>query len=226
MYRGKKILLVIPARSGSKGLKNKNLKKLFGKTLVERAILVAKKTKLIDLIAVSTDSKKIQLQAKKFEVWCEKLRPKEISGDFSKTSDALKHVVKNTGSKFDYIIELQPTYVFRKSQTLTKLIKSLINSKNDSIITVDRIENTAHPDFVIKKNNNQIIFKKSATKFNRHNLIPHYKPVGVVLMSKLKHFLKYNDIFSGKKMIYLIQDKKELHDINDDIDLTIAQSWK
>ena len=226
MLGRKKILLVIPARSGSKGLKNKNLKKIFGRTLVERAIFVAKKTKLIDLIAVSTDSKKIQQQAKQLGVWCEKLRPKKISGDFSKTSDALKHVIENTESNFDYIIELQPTYVFRKSNTLIKLIKSLIYSKNDSIITVELIENTSHPDFVIKKINKNIKFKKSATKFNRHNLSTYFKPVGVALMSKLKHFLKYDDIFSGKKMIYVIKDKKELHDINDSNDLEIARNLK
>lgn len=226
MYAGKKILLVIPARAGSKGIKNKNLKKIFKKTLVEKAIIVAKKTKLIDLIAVSTDSKKIQQQAKQLGVWCQILRPKKISGDFSKTSDALKHVVKNINLNFDYIIELQPTYVFRKSKTLIKLIKSLINSKYDSIITVELIEDTSHPDFVIRKVNNEVKFKNSATKFNRHILNKCFKPVGVALMSKLKQFLRYNDIYTGKKMIHIINDKKELHDINNMNDLKIAQNWK
>ena len=92
MYKKKKILVVIPARSGSKGIKNKNLKKIGGLSLVEHSIKHAKKSKYIDLIAVSTDCKRIQKIAISKKVWCNTLRPKKISGDKSVTSQAIVHI--------------------------------------------------------------------------------------------------------------------------------------
>ena len=75
----KKILCVIPARAGSKGVKNKNLRKVGNITLTEHTINQAQKSKLINYIAVSTDSTKIQKIAKSNNIWCEKLRPKKFS---------------------------------------------------------------------------------------------------------------------------------------------------
>ena len=90
----KKIIAIIPARIGSKGIKYKNLKKIGNMTLVERAIRFLKKIKLVNDIAVSTDSPKIRDIALKHNVWCKYLRPKSISKDTSKTSEAIYHVIK------------------------------------------------------------------------------------------------------------------------------------
>ena len=147
----KNIIVVIPARKGSQGLKNKNLKKIKSKSLVEICIETAKKVKLINFIAVSTDSKKIQIISKKKNVWCEKLRPKNISLKNSQTNLAILHALNNIKKKFDYIIELQPTYLFRKPETIKKAIHKLINNKEyDSLISIVKIQNTAHPEYVIQ----------------------------------------------------------------------------
>ena len=175
----KNIIVVIPARKGSQGLKNKNLKKIKSKSLVEICIETAKKVKLINFIAVSTDSKKIQIISKKKNVWCEKLRPKNISLKNSQTNLAILHALNNIKKKFDYIIELQPTYLFRKPETIKKAIHKLINNKEyDSLISIVKIQNTAHPEYVIQKKIDLLRFKKSATKFNRHYLKEYYQPIG------------------------------------------------
>ena len=77
----KKILAIIPARGGSKGLKNKNLKKIGKKSLISLAINSCKKLKLVDKIFVSTDSKKIAKEAEKQGIKVPFLRAKKISGD-------------------------------------------------------------------------------------------------------------------------------------------------
>ena len=82
------VLGIIPARGGSKGIKNKNLKKIKGKTLIEYTISEAKKSKLINDIYVSTDSNKIINIAKKKNKINFIKRPKELSKDHSKTIDA------------------------------------------------------------------------------------------------------------------------------------------
>ena len=109
----RKIIAIIPARAGSKGIKNKNLLKIDNKTIVELTINSAKKSKYIDFIAVSTDSTKIQKISKKQNVWCEYLRPKKISLDQSSTYDAVKFALNKINNKFLYIVELHSPHIFR-----------------------------------------------------------------------------------------------------------------
>ena len=87
------VLAIIPARAGSKSIKNKNIIKIKGKPLIQYTIDEAKKSKLINEIYVSSDSTKILNLAKSNKVKFVK-RPKSISGDNSKTIDAVKHLAK------------------------------------------------------------------------------------------------------------------------------------
>ena len=95
MIETKKIIAIIPARIGSKGVKFKNIKKVKNLTLIQRTINQLKKLKLINTIAISTDSKIIQKIAIKNGIWCKNLRPKSISGDKSHTFEAIDHVLTN-----------------------------------------------------------------------------------------------------------------------------------
>jgi len=224
MIKTKKIIAIIPARIGSKGIKYKNLKKVNGKSLVEICIQNAKSVKEINEVAVSTDSKKIQSLSKKLGVWCEKLRPKSLSKKNSQTNKALLHVLREVNKQFDYIIELQPTYLFRKKETLSKAIKILLkNKKYNSLISIVKIQDTSHPDYVIQKKNHQLKFKSSATNFNRHYLKARYKPIGLIIISKYENFIKNKDMLTGKILGIEITNKKEMHDINNPIDLKIAK---
>ena len=219
-----KIIAIIPARKGSKGLKNKNILKINGKSLLEYAIINAKKSKYINFVTVSTDSKQIQSIAKKNKVNCDKLRPKIISGDRSSTNDAIKHSLKNIRFKPDYIVELHPTYIFRKTTTIDKAIELLIkNKKYDSLISISEIKNTCHPDFVISIKNLEINYKKSPTNFNRHFLKPRFNSLGFVLISRLSSFLE-NKSMVGKKCIgFVVNNPKEIVDINNKIDFDFAK---
>jgi CMP-N,N'-diacetyllegionaminic acid synthase len=220
MYKKKKILIVIPARSGSKGIKDKNLKKIGGLSLVEHSINHAKKSKYIDLIAVSTDSRKIQQIALKQKIWCDILRPKQISGDKSQTSLAIIHVLKNIKKKFDYVIELHPTHIFRENNLIDDALSKLIlNQKFNSLVSVLKIQSTSHPDFVIKKSKSQkIIFKNSPSVFNRHLLRDYFKSTGVILISKVDSFMKYKRMCNSVCYGYEIKDflnKSNIDNIND-----------
>ena len=220
----KKIIAIIPARIGSQGIKYKNLKKVNKKTLLEICIQTAKSIKEINDIAVSTDSKKIQKISKKNGVWCEKLRPKNISKNNSQTNLAILHVLKKMNKKFDYVIELQPTYLFRKKLTVRKAIKKLIeNKKYHSLISIVKISNTSHPDFIITKKKDILYYKTPATKFNRHYIKTYYQPTGHILMSKYESLMKKKNMLNGNVIGIEITDKKEMHDINDKFDLKFAR---
>jgi CMP-N-acetylneuraminic acid synthetase len=219
-----KIIAIIPARKGSKGLKNKNILKINGKTLLEYAIINAKESKYINFVTVSTDSKRIQSIAKKNNVNCEKLRPKIISGDRSSINDAIKDSLKNIKFKPDYIVELHPTYIFRKTQTIDKAIELLIkNKKYDSLISINEIKNTCHPDFVISMKNLEINYKKSPTNFNRQFLTPRFSSLGLILISKFSSFQE-NKSMIGKKCIgFVVNNSKEIVDINNKIEFEFAK---
>ena len=126
MFKEKKIVAIIPARKGSKGIKNKNIIKLNNKPLISFSIDYAKNSKLIDRVFVSTDGNKISNIAKKYGAEIIK-RPKKISGDKSSSDEAIIHSIKyiqeKLNYKFDIVVFLQPTTPLRQLGELDKAIK-------------------------------------------------------------------------------------------------------
>ena len=130
----KKILGIILARGGSKGIKDKNIVKFGNKPLIKWTFDAAKKSKKISKLVLSTDSKKIASIAKnKIEVPF--LRPKKFAGDKSKSIDAIEHAInffKKQKVFFDYIVLLEPTSPLRTTDDINKSIDLIIRNKADS----------------------------------------------------------------------------------------------
>ena len=127
-------LCIIPARSGSKGIKDKNIKKIKKLTLIEHAYVFAKKLKEFDEIIVSTDSKKYLKFLKKYDYkFTNFLRPKSLSRKNSTDLDVLSYELKRYENyfkkKFDYVAFFQPTSPIRKKSDIIKCIK-IIKKKN------------------------------------------------------------------------------------------------
>ena len=125
-----KILAVIPARGGSKGLKNKNIKNLCGHPLIAWTIKKAKQSKYIQKVIVSTDSKKVSEISKKYGASVPFFRPKKYATDKASDFVVLKHALdffKNKGENFDYVIMLQPTSPLRGLKDINNSIKNTIN---------------------------------------------------------------------------------------------------
>jgi|TARA_Y100000389_G_scaffold168335_1_gene173952 CMP-N,N'-diacetyllegionaminic acid synthase len=160
MFKKKKILAIIPARSGSKGIKNKNLKKINNISLVGHAIECLKKIKEIDYIHISTDGKKIFKEAKKYNLKPLFYRPNYLSGP--KTSDieviefVLKKLEYNLKIKFDIILLVQPTSPLRIKHDIIKCINLLITSKSDSVWSLSELDLKYHPLKQIKVDKNRL----------------------------------------------------------------------
>ncbi len=134
----KKILALIPARGGSKGIANKNIKLFNGSPLIEWTIKLALKSKLIDKVVVSSDSKKILNISKKLgsDVI---LRPKNISGDNATIESAVSHCIKYYKNIYDTIILLSPTSPLRKKNDLDNSIKFFYLNKLDSCFSGSKL---------------------------------------------------------------------------------------
>tara|TARA_B100000242_G_C43021968_1_gene475642 strand:- start:64 stop:756 length:693 start_codon:yes stop_codon:yes gene_type:complete len=200
----KNYLCIIPARGGSKGIKNKNIIKLKKKPLIQYSIDVAKKLKVHSEIVVSTDSLKISKIVEKNNLNFFGLRPKELSGDYALTKDVVKfelnRVEKKLNKKFYAIILLQPTCPIRKVETLNKAIKILNQNLFDSVLSVSEV-GAYHP-FRMKIFKNKYL--KNFMHFKNENMLPRQKLPKIYIRSgsfyliKRDAFFKYDSLV-GKK---------------------------
>jgi len=135
-----KIVGIIPARGGSKGIPRKNIKLLAGKPLVAYSIEAAVKSKYIERVIVSTEDKEIAEVSKSFGAEIIE-RPSELAKDETKTAPVLVQVVeelKKTGYTPDIVVLLQPTSPLRDEKIIDAALEQLINSDKDSVFTGHR----------------------------------------------------------------------------------------
>ena len=148
---------IIPARSGSKGIIDKNLKLLYGKTLLEWSIEACKKSNFIDQIIVSTDSKKYADLAIKCGADVPFLRPAEISKDNSTDYEFIKHAIDwfiSQKQQVDFIVHIRPTTPTRDPKKIDKAIKLFQESKIfSSLRSVQQMSESAFKCFQIDNDN-------------------------------------------------------------------------
>lgn len=152
MINGKNVIAVIPARGGSKGIKDKNIIDLGGKPLIAWAILVAKATSGIDRIIVSTDSEKISEVARDYgaEVY---MRPDDLATDSALVIDALRHLRDTLiaqGQRPDVFVLLEPTAPFRVPADIQNCAARVANGELDSIATFANAHTNPHRTWVVK----------------------------------------------------------------------------
>jgi len=135
-----KILGVITARGGSKGIPGKNIKKLGNKPLIAFTIDVAKKSKLITHLIVSTDDEEIATVSKKYGALVPFMRPKELAEDSTPHLPVMQHAIafmeEKLGEMFDYVVIFQPTSPFRTVRDIDETVAKLIDTGADSAVSV------------------------------------------------------------------------------------------
>ena len=133
-------LAVIPARGGSKSIPKKNIAPLAGKPLIAYTIEAANSSKILDDIVVSTDDPKIAEISKTFNGNIPFMRPPELATDSALTIGVVQHAIefmeKERGSKYDYVILLQPTSPLRNSLDIDESVQKLITTNCDSVVSV------------------------------------------------------------------------------------------
>lgn len=146
MINDKRVLAVIPARGGSKGIPHKNIVDLGGKPLIAYTIEAALQCKYIDRLIVSTDDEEIADVAKKHEAEVPFIRPEHLSSDQSKTIDALLHAVEyceKEDGPYDVVVLLQATAPFRDGEDITNALNKYINHNEQSVVSVHKVAD--HP---------------------------------------------------------------------------------
>jgi CMP-N-acetylneuraminic acid synthetase len=149
MIEGLRVLAVIPARGGSKGIPLKNLRKVGDRSLIEKVGDVIRAVPEIDRAVVSTDHDGIAEAAKKAGMEAPFYRPMELSGDQIGDFDVLIHALEATEAVdncgYDVIVMLQPTSVLRTPDEVSATIRKLVEGQWDSVWTVSPTDSKAHP---------------------------------------------------------------------------------
>lgn len=149
MISGKRILVVVPARGGSKSVPLKNIKPVLGVPLVAMVGYLVKQIPMIDRAVVSTDHPKIAQIARRSGLDAPFMRPPELSGDRIADWDVLYHallqVEKLDGVTYDIVVMLQPTSPMRRTEHVRSAIEKLVREEWDAVWTVSMTDSKYHP---------------------------------------------------------------------------------
>jgi len=222
-----KILGVIPARGGSKGIKNKNLYKLNGKPLIYYSIQAAKKSKLLTDFVVSTDSLEIKKISESYGANVPFIRPKFLSNDKALAVPTIQHAVSfcETFNKFkyDYIVMLQPTAPLRTHYDIDNSLSKLIKEGGDGIISIVDVNNYHPVKMKIIKNDRLFDFVDSGLENPpRQSLPPIFIVNGAIYATKRDVFMNDNT-FKGNKCLPFLMPPERSSNIDVIEDFIVAE---
>ncbi|MFC1626954.1 cytidylyltransferase domain-containing protein [Patescibacteria group bacterium] len=214
------ILGIVPARSGSKSVKHKNIKLLAGKPLIYYSIKVGLDCKQIDKLVVSTDSQKYAKIARKYGAGVI-LRPKGLAEDDTPMIPVLQHAVKQIESKrekVEVVILLDPTSPLRTAEDVKKCLDKLKLPETDSVVTVCKVEHNPYYVMVEEENNylKYSLFKPEKKIKRRQDAQSVYRVNAAVYAIKRDVLMK-GQIFTKKTRMVKMPQKRSGHiDSQDD----------
>ena len=227
------ILCIIPARGGSKGIKNKNIIPLCGKPLIGYTIEAAFESKLVDRIVVSTDDEEIAKVASKYKVQIIK-RPKKLAADSTPIEKALRHAVrhveKNSGYVPEIVVWLQANVPVRRKGQIDEVIKRLMSSRADSAATMYPVNQYPQWMKIVDKNGFLSPLFPNARKYRRQDIKPMYLLDGTVVAVKRDVLMGTEatggvHVFMGKKIVGLAEDRKYAVEVDDKEDLKMVEFY-
>lgn len=227
MYRGKKILAVIPAKGGSKRLPHKNIKPLLGKPLIGWTIEEAKKSRYLDKIIVSTECPKIAKVAREYNAEVPFVRPKRLSKDNVPIFDVVIHALKfykRKGAKFDMAIILQAPCPVRTAKDIDGAIKFLFKKKAKAVISV--CEAFHHPFWmnVLPPNRCMENFIARNIRDKNRQYLPKFFQLNGAIFLGFVDYIKRHKSYYGKETYAYIMPKEKSVDIDDIVDFQLAET--
>ncbi|WP_026803574.1 acylneuraminate cytidylyltransferase family protein [Aliarcobacter lanthieri] len=215
----KKVLAIIPARGGSKGLPKKNIIDLAGKPLIAWTIEASLSSKYITKTIVSSDSDEILEVSKQYGSFILK-RPIEFASDTSSSEVVVKHAMESMEEKFDYVILLQPTSPLRDTKDIDSAFEKFFSLDATALISVCEYDNKILKAF--KENEFGYIEGISNNKYpfmRRQDLPKTYMSNGAIYIIKVDEFLENNSFFTDKTISFIMDEIKSLDiDTKEDLD--------
>lgn len=206
-----KLLGLIPARGGSKGVPRKNIKLLGGYPLIWFTFQTAKMADIFTNIILSTDDPEIAEVAKSIGYEVPFLRPDYLSTDETKSIDVVNHCLdfmSKKGTNYDAVILLQPTSPFREKGIINKALDIFVKTGSDSLVSVKKVPNQFNPHWVFQANENNfltIATGESELISRRQDLPDAFYRDGQIYITSTEILMK-RKTFIGSKLSYLLNE--------------------
>jgi CMP-N,N'-diacetyllegionaminic acid synthase len=219
-----RILGIIPARAGSKGIKDKNIRLLAGKPLIYYTIQSALLSRRLATILVSTDSREIVQVCRHFPILeIPFIRPPELALDTTPTIDVVRHAIdyyEQNGKTFDYVCLLQPTSPFREKDLIDKAISKMIESKADSLTTVCQVPTRYNPHWTFKMEDDLLSVSTGDTNLisRRQDLPDAWYRDGKVYVSSVA-LVRSGALLGGRMVGYVNSDET-------DVNIDTLEEWE
>lgn len=223
------ILCLINARGGSKGVPGKNIKPLNGKPLIGWSVDVARQSRLIKKVVVSTDSEEIARVATKHGASVPFIRPSELATDTAKQIDVVNHALKfleSMGERYDYVCILQPTCPLRSVEDVDGTLDLLISSGADSAITVTEVGGR-HPRTLYKMHEGDQkvtpYVEKNTSGVMRQNFEALYWRTGAVYALRTS-VVKAGSLYGSDARGYKVPEERAFN-IDTPFDFELTEAW-
>lgn len=218
-------LAIVPARSGSKGLKDKNIKELAGYPLMYYSICAALESKVFDEVMVSTDSEKYSEIAKKCGATVPFLRSDEMASDTATSWDMVEEVLakyEDEGKKFDTVCLLQPTSPLRKSEDIIAAYNIFKDKNATAVVSVCEADHPPVSFGTLSADDGMEHFVKRNAIGRRQDYDTYYRINGAIYFVDVKSLREDHFIYREKSYAYIMDSKRSV-DIDNEFDFQMAE---
>lgn len=224
MIDGKKILAIIPARGGSKGLVGKNILPLGGLPLIVWSINAAKNSKYIDRIILSSDDMSIHTVAREYGCDVPFIRPAELATDTADSISVIAHAVDMVGEAYDIIILLQPTSPFRNEKHIDAAIELYAKNTVSTLVSVTELDKSPEWIYWLDAEDNTLspLYSSEKVVSRRQDSRKAYVLNGAIYVFDKGYFVNFKKLINPFTLAY-VMDKDSSIDIDSKEDLIFAQ---
>jgi N-acylneuraminate cytidylyltransferase len=223
MYREKRILGLITARGGSKGVPGKNIRALGGKPLIAWTIEAAGSSAYIDEVVVSTDCARIAEVARSCGCTVPFIRPAELATDAATSVDVVRHAIANSDGGFEIIVLLQPTSPLRTAHDIDACIRLCIKQGGASVVSVAPVDKS--PYWMFHLNEDRVMhpfLSPDGVDWRRQDCPPLYALNGAVYVFTVARFLEVNRFVDTTTRGYVMPADRSI-DIDTELDFAVCE---
>ena len=228
-YRGRRVLAVVPARSGSKGLPHKNLLEIGGASLIARAGAVLAALPWIDARVMSTDSPDYAAEGERHHLSAPFLRPAHLSTDTAGAVETMQHAVEQAearfGGRFDIVLIIEPTSPLRTADDIEAAVDLLVSDPEaESVVTVSLVDPKFHPLKIFRVEDGRLQYFQAggAQIVARQQLEPLYTRNGVCYALTRSCLMEYGRIIGPATRALVIE--RPVVNIDSATDVAIARA--
>jgi CMP-N-acetylneuraminic acid synthetase len=225
MHQNRRVLGLVPARGGSKGLPDKNLADLGGRPLIQWTVEAARQSEVVDDVIVSTDSQRIAEAAEAAGARVPFLRPAELATDTSHMVDVIAHALDTlhaTGDEFGYVALLQPTSPLRTAEHVDAAFARLAQSGGRAVVSVCQSEHSPQWMGLLPDDGNMKDFLSPAdSRVNRQELSAYFRLNGAIYIAEVEYWREHSG-FLGPYTFAYVMDPRASVDVDTPFDLEVA----